>query len=91
MNKADLVNKLAIKMHITQIQSREFLNTFQNVLTEAIKQDNPVMLQGFGSFTPWVQKEREGRNPKTGISCVIPPRTSVKFKPGKFLLRDLNA
>ena len=47
MNKADLVNKLAIKMHITQTQSREFLNTFQDVLTEAIKQDNPVMLPGY--------------------------------------------
>ena len=90
MNKADLVNKLAIKMHITQTQSREFLNTFQDVLTEAIKQDNPVMLQGFGTFAPWVQKERSGRNPRTGISCAIPARTSVKFKPGKFLLKELN-
>ena len=91
MNKADLVNKLAMKMHITQSQSREFLNTFQEMVTEAIKQDTSVMLQGFGCFTPWLQREREGRNPKTGISCVIPPRTSVKFKPGKFFLRDLNS
>ena len=91
MNKADLVNKLSAKMHVTQGQSREFLNTFQEVLTEAMKQDNPVMLQGFGTFTPWSQKERIGRNPHTGISCAIPARTSVKFKPGKFLLRDLNS
>lgn len=91
MNKADLVKKLAIKMNITQSQSREFLNTFQEMVTEAIKQDTFVMFQGFGCFTPWIQKEREGRNPKTGISCVISPRISVKFKPGKFLLRDLNA
>ena len=91
MNKADLVNELAGKMHITQSQSREFLNTFQEVLTEAIKQDTPIMLQGFGTFTPWMQKEREGRNPRTGITCMILARMSVKFKPGKFLLRDLNS
>lgn len=90
MNKADLVNVLAEKMQITQSQSRQFLNTFQEVLAEAIKQDTPIMLQGFGTFTPWQQKEREGRNPRTGISCVIPARTSVKFKPGKFLLAALN-
>lgn len=90
MNKADLVNLLATKMHITQCQSREFLNTFQEVLTEAMKKDSPVMLQGFGTFAPWVQKERSGRNPCTGISCAIPARTSVKFKPGKFLLKELN-
>ena len=91
MNKADLVNQLAEKMQITQSQSRQFLNTFQEVLAEAIKRISPVMLQGFGTFTPWVQTEREGRNPRTGITCVIPARTSVKFKPGKFLLKDLNS
>ena len=91
MNKADLVNELAEKMQITQSQSRQFLNTFQVVLAEAIKRDSPVMLQGFGTFTPWVQTEREGRNPRTGITCMIPARMSVKFKPGKFLLRDLNS
>lgn len=91
MNKADLVNQLAEKMQITQSQSRQFLNTFQVVLAEAIKRNSPVMLQGFGTFTPWVQTEREGRNPRTGITCVIPARTSVKFKPGKFLLKDLNS
>lgn len=90
MNKADLVNALAEKMQITQSQSRQFLNTFQEVLAEAIKQDTPIMLQGFGTFTPWKQHEREGRNPRTGITCLIEARTSVKFKPGKFLLAALN-
>ena len=70
MNKADLVNELATKMHVTQCQSREFLNAFQEVIADAIKQDSPVVLQGFGSFSPWKQKERSGRNPHTGISCV---------------------
>ena len=90
MNKADLVNELAMQMHVTQEQSRKFVNTFQVVLTEAIKQNTSVMLQGFGSFIPWKQSEREGRNPRTGVSYMIPARTSVKFKPGKFLLEELN-
>ena len=83
MNKADLVNALAEKMQITQSQSRQFLNTFQVVLAEAIKRDTPVILQGFGTFSPWAQTERIGRNPRLGS-------TSVKFKPGKFLLQTLN-
>ena len=90
MNKADLVNELAVQMHVTQEQSRKFVNTFQVVLTEAIKQNTSVVLQGFGSFMPWKQNEREGRNPRTGVSYMIPARTSVKFKPGKFLLEELN-
>lgn len=91
MNKADLVIELAVKMNITQQQSREFVNVFQEILTDTIKQDMSIMLQGFGSFIPWMQKERPGRNPHTGISCSIPARVSVKFKPGKCLLEDLNS
>lgn len=72
MNKADFISKLAVEMNISQQQSREFVKAFQVVLTEALKQDNPVMLQGFGTFTPWSQKERIGRNPHTGISCATP-------------------
>lgn len=90
MNKADLINELAVKMHITQQQSREFINTFQEVLADTIKRGAPIMLQGFGTFAPWKQKERSGRNLRTGISCVIPARVSIKFKPGKCLLEGLN-
>ena len=37
-----------------------------------------------------VLTKRSGRNPRTGVPCVIEARTSVKFKPGKFLLEALN-
>lgn len=39
MNKAKLVNELAEKMNITQEQSRQFVNVFQKILMEAIKQE----------------------------------------------------
>ncbi|WP_293717174.1 HU family DNA-binding protein [uncultured Parabacteroides sp.] len=90
MNKADLVNELAEKMGIPQYQSRQFLNAFQEVVKEILQKDT-VSLQGFGSFEPWEQTERPGRNPRTGLACMIKPRTSVKFKPGKLLLQALNS
>ncbi|WP_293713362.1 HU family DNA-binding protein [uncultured Parabacteroides sp.] len=89
MNKTDLVNALADKMGIPQCKSRQFLNAFQDVLTERLGQDE-IVLQGFGSFKAWEQTKRSGRNPRTGVPCVIEARTSVKFKPGKFLLEALN-
>lgn len=91
MNKTDLVNELAAKMNIPQYQSRQFVAAFQEILADTLRRDTPVMIQGFGVFEPWAQTERLGRNPRTGIPCMIAPRTSVKFKPGKFLLRTLNS
>ena len=49
-----------------------------------------MLLQNFGHFQPWQQKERFGRNPRTGVECPIRKRVSVKFKPGKGLLELLN-
>lgn len=49
MNKADLVNELAEKMGISQKQSRKFINTFQAILTERVKEDE-IILQGFGTL-----------------------------------------
>lgn len=89
MNKTDLVNQLADKLNIPQYKSRQFINAFQNVLEETLREE-AIVLQGFGTFEPWKQTARIGRNPRTGTLCEIKPRTSVKFKPGKFLLEALN-
>lgn len=39
----------------------------------------------------WEQTERIGRNPRNGVAYMIRARRSVKFKPGKLLLKRLNA
>ena len=91
MNKTDLINEVAFKMGVPRYQSLKFINTFEAVLADAIRGDNSLMLQGFGTFSPWKQTERVGRTPRAGTTCVIRPRTSVKFKPGKQLLQTLNS
>ncbi|MCD8270945.1 MAG: HU family DNA-binding protein, partial [Parabacteroides sp.] len=65
--------------------SRQFLTAFEEVLTESLKEDSSVTLQGFGSFSPWQQSGRPARNPQNGTPCRIPPRPSGKIKPGKLL------
>ena len=90
MNKTDVIYKLAAKLDITTSQSRQFLTAFEEVLTEALEENTTIQFQGFGSFYPWQQVERPGRNPQNGVPCQIAPRVSVKFKPGKFLLETLN-
>lgn len=90
MNKTDLIIELSSRMHVTRSQSKEFIETFQTLLSEALKKEG-VILQGFGGFERWNQSERAGRNPRNGVACTIKSRTSVKFKPGKHLLEFLNS
>lgn len=90
MNKGTLVQQVAERMSVTQRDSLRFINTLQEIVASELQQNGVVTLQGFGAFSPWEQTERIGRNPRTGTSCTIPPRVSVKFKPGKHLLEALN-
>ncbi|WP_455640290.1 HU family DNA-binding protein [Parabacteroides sp.] len=90
MNKAELVKRVADRMRVSQKMASQFVEIFKETLEEAIKEDGSMTLQGFGTFTHWAQTERLGRNPKTGTSVTIPARSSIKFKPGKDLLKFLN-
>lgn len=90
MNKQELARHIASEMSVTITEAMRFINAFQNALTTGLKRDEFVMMQGFGTFWPWKQNERMGRNPKTGEDIMIQPRLSVKFKPGVYLLDALN-
>ena len=90
MNKQELTVRISEKMDIPQLEALRFIHAMLETVSEELGRDGTLLLQGFGTFTPWKQAARAGRNPKTGASCLIPPRTSVKFKPGKHLLDKLN-
>lgn len=90
MNKHDLVVALSERLSLPQTQSLQIVNAWEGILSDALIADKRLVLQGFGTFFVWSQTERMGRNPRTGESCRIAPRVSVKFKPGKFLLDALN-
>lgn len=90
MNKQEFATSISEKMNIPQSEALRFIRAMQETVSEELGREGTLTLQGFGTFTPWKQAERAGRNPKTGVPCLIPPRVSVKFKPGKLLLDYLN-
>jgi DNA-binding protein HU-beta len=55
-----------------------------------LKKGHDVTLVGFGSFSVKKTAGRSGRNFKTGATIDIPPRKSVRFKPGKNLKDSVN-
>lgn len=90
MNKTELCKQISLRMSVKPAEALRFISTFEDVFEEALLTDNSIVFQNFGTFSIWSQTEREGRNPKTGISVTIKARNSVKFKPGKHLLKVLN-
>ena len=85
MNRRELVKTLADKLSVTQAEAMRFVQAWEETTTEALESDGSLMLLG-----AWEQTERIGRNPKNGVAYMIRARKSVKFKPGKLLLKQLN-
>ncbi|CAK7073584.1 MAG: DNA-binding protein HU-beta [Parabacteroides sp.] len=90
MNKSDLLLKLSKKLSVSQRECQRHLDAFISIVGEELVDGNGLLLQGFGTFQLWEQASRAGRNPRTGTPCLILPRNSVKFKPGKQLLKRIN-
>lgn len=85
MTKAELVEKVADKIHLTKKQTEAIVNILLGCITEALSAGDKVELRGFGSFRIRNRNPREGRNPKTGDTVQIPAKKVPFFKAGKEL------
>lgn len=83
MNKGELVDKIAEKSDVTKKEADKVLTAAVDVIMETVSNGEKVTLVGFGSFERRDRKEREGRNPKTGETMVIPATKVPAFSAGK--------
>ena len=90
MNKTELVDAISRDSGLTKLDSDKAVNAFVKVVEAALKKGDDVSLVGFGSFSVKATASRSGRNFKTGKTIEIPPRKSVRFKPGKNLKDCVN-
>ena len=90
MNKAELITSMAEKSGLTKKDAEAALKGFIESVTEALEQKDKVQLVGFGTFETRERAEREGRNPRTKETIVIPASIAPVFKPGKELKEKVN-
>ncbi|GKG76039.1 HU family DNA-binding protein [Parabacteroides sp. AM58-2XD] len=90
MNKTDLIKTMASRTGCTEVAARQMVEMLMEVMEEGLSDGNDIVLQGFGTFRPWKQSFRAGRNPVPERVVRSLPRTSVRFKVGKNLLRAMN-
>ena len=92
MNKAELSQKLAEKLNMSKRETENMLNTFTELVTEALKAGQEVVLTGFGAFSARKRAGRVGVNPQKPTEKIqIPAVTVPKFKAGKALKDALKA
>jgi len=84
MTKSELIDLIAREYeHIQRSEAEAVVNEVLEAIITAMAAGERVELRGFGSFTTKVRRARVGRNPKTGDSVAVPPKSMPHFKPGK--------
>jgi len=90
MNKGDLVEKIASAHGITKTAAGGAIDTIIDSVTSALKKGDRVTLVGFGTFSVYQRKARNGRNPQTGGIIKIPGRRAARFTAGIELRKAVN-
>jgi len=91
MNKTEMAMKLAKKTGISQSKAAEIIDTMfsahprKGLIATALDAGEKVTIPGFGTFATKQRGARQGRNPATGATILIPAKKYVHFKPGKTL------
>ncbi len=91
MNKKDMADKLAAKCGLSQAKALEAVNCIfdtrpgHGIIAIELDADREVNIAGFGKFSTKRRAARQGRNPATGATIMIPAKKYPAFKAGKGL------
>ena len=90
MNKADLIEALAVKEALPEKEAFTIINMIFDGFIDTLKNGRRIEIRGFGSFTVREYGGYSGRNPKTGEVVVVKPKKGAFFKVGKELKKGVD-
>ena len=88
--KADIVDQVYEKVGFTRQEAVLAVEILFEEIKSELSHGNNVRISRFASFILRKKKARNARNPKTGETIRIHPRTVLTFKPSKQLLDTTN-
>jgi integration host factor subunit alpha len=88
--KADIVEAVNARMGLPKSTSAQVVDDLLDIVKERLAAGEPVKISGFGAFDVRKKAARRGRNPQTGQSLTIEPRTVLTFKPSPKLKKAIN-
>ncbi len=86
-----LVDELAEKTEISQTLSHDFISGLTDIVIDSAIESGKSSITNFGSFSVVDVAARNGVNPRTGESIVIPAHQRLSFSPYKALETTVNA
>ena len=85
MNKTELIEEIAQRIDSSKAEAQKYMESFEEVVAEALRGGEEIQITGFGKFYVRQQKAREGVNPQTKQKMHIPASKVPAFSAGKGL------
>ena len=89
-NGSELIELFAIRAGINLTESKSFIQALSETVTEVAISEGKATISGFGRFTISEVADREGTQPGTGESIIIPAHKRMYFTPYKRLADLVN-
>jgi integration host factor subunit alpha len=90
LTRSDLADSLNKNIGLSRAESATIIESILGHITSALEKGDNVKISGFGSFLVRDKGERLGRNPKTGVEVVIPPRRVLTFRASQIMRAEVK-
>lgn len=90
MTKADIVEKIHLKIGFSKKESSVMVESVFSILKNTLESGEKIKIAGFGNFVVKLKADRRGRNPQTGDAITIFSRRILTFKPSQVLKNAIN-
>ena len=91
MTRSELVRRLAAaNPHLFRRDVERIVATLFETMAATLEEGGRIELRGFGVMAVRERPARTARNPRTGETVRVPPRRTVRFRPGKELRARLD-
>ncbi len=90
LTKADIVEAIYEKIDKNRSDVKQIVEDLLVLMKDAIKEDNALLISGFGKFEAYAKKERRGRNPQTDATITLPSRKVIVFRLSRKFRAELN-
>ena len=81
ITRLEIVDAICKEVGLSANDALGLLEGFLDETIAELRRGRKVTLSSFGSFNVRAKKQRQGRNPKTGVPAVISARRIVSFTP----------
>jgi integration host factor subunit alpha len=85
MTKADLVELVYERLGCSKKEAGDMVEEVLAIVRECLCRGEKVKISGFGSLVVNHKGARRGRNPQTGDTITLGPRSVLSFKPSEIL------